>query len=154
MAAPAKCSCFSFGLGLYIWSFCAEGEDGESLWQGRAGYHESQLCLCLAFKTLTDEITPQYGPVELALRISSVTRDKRIMNSCSQSSGETSASSREARVHATPGVHRITHQGAGGKYIWCKYTLVLYIWCKYIQINKQNEIIFLNGCLLNLYLVI
>lgn len=144
MAAPAKCSCFSFGLGLYLWSLCAKGGYGESLWQGRAGYRESQLCLCLAFisSTLIDETTPQYGPVELAERISNVTRDKRIMNSCSQSSGETPASSREARMHATPGIHRTIHQGAGGKYIWCKYTLVLYIWCENIQINKQNETIF------------
>lgn len=61
--------------------------DGES-WQERAG--ESN-CVCAqppSTLTLIDETTPQYGLVELAERISSVTRDKRIMNSCSQSSGE------------------------------------------------------------------
>lgn len=80
---------------------------------GRAAYRESQPCLCLAFtrSRLIDPTTPQYAPVELAERTSSVTRDKRIVNSCAQSSGETPASSRETRVHATPEVHRTMHQG-------------------------------------------
>lgn len=86
-------------------------------------------------KTLMDETTPQHRPVELAERTSSVTWDKIIMNSCSESSGETPASSREARVNASPGVHRATHQGAGGKYIWANI-----LWCYILSANMYKLI--------------